>query len=813
MATCCYWNWSKFALGVFKNRAVSALKYLPPGSHCTVEYPVKLRPNGRRSRTYWRVVTADNPGPFYIFHCILWDCFSRTELLSADFIVPSRDPGSDLDRFRAEWVAEESVFVVSFADLPFAEPYNKKTSQPLWQTRNVESSCADDLFEIEYLHRDPDPRWEDQSQYDLGLFAVRDGVPIFNDSIRNALRMGLASPDEQKLCEQAEFDEEAGLSFDLPPKPHFTADGLEDLLKPEKFNWCHELDEGTPSPRSSQELLLHRASPVPSRHPPSVKAVENLSGPELFSRRTEENAEHHSKTEATSCARGVIYNDTPSSPCSSKPPHSPQPQLSLETVETLLTPDRFDWSNEFDEATPIDIPALEREPSSRPQSSSVSQLSSAVEEEIDKPESNWYSSNEFFRAETSPLSQSAPQLYSFHSPDTVENAAGSSDQDDEIKTSLLQVSSLFESFHEPQYFSACEPPTEVSPDGRTDMTLGDPGMDQSAPDFAGSGDAEDTESPETSKYTRVTGSSHYERLRDNTLHSVAAREMEWQGQLIQQYPDIHHFNWLGDAVMERSDTAPEVSLFVILTGAKPCLSELSREGVLLRQAMRYVDPVIYHGDWGPLEYSGASLLSAIAGKVFPFYTAVGTWQDDPYSHADYERYYDPTNPSEYLTQRGIPFNGWFGSRITLTRLQFWDHSAHLLSVLQKKRRGPQTFQRSPLSQCTFADSGAVSCWAAGKVRCVRGKAQFLAFPGEIAQYDTSSSFDDISSTGCTSPASDSPNNAPDEGQRDHNSTTEPSSMLFLRRSSEPFREGQQPVLRRTTSCLLGHGGFTDDEEL
>ncbi|EER38304.1 conserved hypothetical protein [Histoplasma capsulatum H143] len=148
------------------------------------------------------------------------------------------------------------------------------------------------------------------------------------------------------------------------------------------------------------------------------------------------------------------------------------------------------------------------------------------------------------------------------------------------------------------------------------------------------------------------------------VDSKAKREMTRQIDLVKNCPNIHHFNWLGNAVMERSYTSPEVSLFVIVSPPKPLFSErLMRQAVTLWQAMKFVDPILYRGDWKDLKFSGRELLKAITGQTFQFYTPAGTWQHDT-PHPDIQQpIVDPSNPQFYASEKGLPLNGWLTNSI------------------------------------------------------------------------------------------------------------------------------------------------------
>ncbi|KLJ10292.1 hypothetical protein EMPG_14326 [Blastomyces silverae] len=188
------------------------------------------------------------------------------------------------------------------------------------------------------------------------------------------------------------------------------------------------------------------------------------------------------------------------------------------------------------------------------------------------------------------------------------------------------------------------------------------------------------------------------------VSSEAVEEMTRQTDLIKEYPNIHHFNWLGHAVMERSYTSPEVSLFVIVSPPKPLSSEhLMRQAVTLWQAMKFVDPILYRGCWKDLTFSGQMLFKAITGQAFQFYTPAGTWQHDTHDPDFQEPIVDPLDPHFYASETGILLNGWLSVHFARTREEYLDQADILSEPKSKERRERQPFRRSPLQQCIVAD--------------------------------------------------------------------------------------------------------------
>ncbi|KAK2771727.1 hypothetical protein FQN53_004908 [Emmonsiellopsis sp. PD_33] len=171
-----------------------------------------------------------------------------------------------------------------------------------------------------------------------------------------------------------------------------------------------------------------------------------------------------------------------------------------------------------------------------------------------------------------------------------------------------------------------------------------------------------------------------------------------------QTDQFHHYNWLRHPVMERSYTAPEVSLFVILTDPKPFFYNWidgSWKGVTLQQALKFVDPILYCGGWEDLRLSGHQLVKAITGQAFQFYTEDGTWQGDPTDPDTPEPLLDPLNMDLYLRGPWLPLNGWVETPLVRTRYEYVDEAKRLFDERRSPRRGkPETYIKSPLSQCT-----------------------------------------------------------------------------------------------------------------
>ncbi|QKX58448.1 uncharacterized protein TRUGW13939_05572 [Talaromyces rugulosus] len=115
--------------------------------------------------------------------------------------------------------------------------------------------------------------------------------------------------------------------------------------------------------------------------------------------------------------------------------------------------------------------------------------------------------------------------------------------------------------------------------------------------------------------------------------------------------DFHHINIFDQKIQVQSNTPAEDSMFYIMStsGRKPSggfwdPNERSRRqslwlDILLREAQKWVDPVIYMGDRKELEgLRGKVFMDAIRHRVHKVYPPVGTWvnegRDDIWKSSD-----------------------------------------------------------------------------------------------------------------------------------------------------------------------------------
>jgi hypothetical protein len=181
---------------------------------------------------------------------------------------------------------------------------------------------------------------------------------------------------------------------------------------------------------------------------------------------------------------------------------------------------------------------------------------------------------------------------------------------------------------------------------------------------------------------------------------------QWQRQNMefQMNQNIHHFNFLGKGVTLKNATPPAVSLFVAVRGAKagyldkadlvPKDKEKEKQQpvdlddplgyAVMHNAMKLVDPVIYHGPSDRLWLRGEHLREAVTGLCENLYSEHGTWRDDGYSKEEDCPVLDEMDVHGYPVD-SLPVNGWFQSRVTMDR---WDMKMHSYN-LRKWHEGLQ----------------------------------------------------------------------------------------------------------------------------
>ncbi|SLM35064.1 hypothetical protein LPUS_04079 [Lasallia pustulata] len=128
------------------------------------------------------------------------------------------------------------------------------------------------------------------------------------------------------------------------------------------------------------------------------------------------------------------------------------------------------------------------------------------------------------------------------------------------------------------------------------------------------------------------------------------------------YP--HHLNYLQQPVFHKTNTPPEVSLWLVCSGQVRYHDPFSRQGVVSAQAGKLIDPFWYSGPSELLQCKGTQLRDEVTGYVDKMYHAKGTWILDQYDP-------DETVPQvidgdEYIDIFNAPY--WFYSPQSVYRM-------------------------------------------------------------------------------------------------------------------------------------------------
>lgn len=110
-------------------------------------------------------------------------------------------------------------------------------------------------------------------------------------------------------------------------------------------------------------------------------------------------------------------------------------------------------------------------------------------------------------------------------------------------------------------------------------------------------------------------------------------EYNWRMKIEQTDSAIHHWNWLGNPVYERTATPPAESLaFMQAVPKAPMGRDRHRVESIMNRAMELIDPVLVKIDGGNkrlLEMHGSELIRACDGRVSNLYPLHGQWMHHP----------------------------------------------------------------------------------------------------------------------------------------------------------------------------------------
>ncbi|KAJ6016292.1 hypothetical protein N7540_010883 [Penicillium herquei] len=190
------------------------------------------------------------------------------------------------------------------------------------------------------------------------------------------------------------------------------------------------------------------------------------------------------------------------------------------------------------------------------------------------------------------------------------------------------------------------------------------------------------------------------------LATAVVYEFAWRAGYMLQYPDTHHFNWLGQGVSHRSTTLPEESLAIML--AKPKVPEATDNYLvqsILRRAYRYLDPVVVcldeEIDSSLLILRGSTLQRAAAGHCFKHYTSHGEWMYDSEEPAQ-QNTVDIGEIGTYLASNSIVGNGFVRNRHIRTRgevQKIRDEEIAYPTGITRRRDPSRRYRPSTLRQC------------------------------------------------------------------------------------------------------------------
>ncbi|KAF3483111.1 uncharacterized protein GIQ15_02435 [Arthroderma uncinatum] len=490
-----YLNWQPFALGILETRALDTLQDLPPARHCTVGHPARLRESGVHAAAFFYLVTAADPGPWYVIDGVLWDTDSNSKLYEGTFIVPYRDPPSRRHRFCAEWNEGLGVFIVR------NEVTGKENKPP--RSRGAASMIS----------------------YDGS-----------SDGLEEA--WGSRTVDEAHLV---------GDTLDTKCLPPLPGDYLEDASQCES--------EGASSSSSGNGDVLADSGSGHSLDPVDMSTT--------------------------------LYTaiDKQSNPL---------------TIQTLL----------LGQAPASEIEAIPAEPND--------QTSIALQKDLHA------------------LTDEVDTIDVQHFPESHDANTPAGHAIDELSHDLDDTTAITHQLEDPA--------TEAA--------------DTSFPEFV---DQQSTQE-EDDEAGAGAGADDWEtnsNPSDREISDIAHDELRWRDYLTEYYPQIHHFNFFGDAIVYRSCTPPEVSLFALMCGPKPWHYDVSSRAVAVRQALKFVDPVLYTGSLRDISsYSGHRLIKAITGNVHQFYTEHGCWVHDIVKWAQERPILDPTDSESYYSETWLPVNGW-----------------------------------------------------------------------------------------------------------------------------------------------------------
>ncbi|KIX00002.1 uncharacterized protein Z518_10929 [Rhinocladiella mackenziei CBS 650.93] len=115
---------------------------------------------------------------------------------------------------------------------------------------------------------------------------------------------------------------------------------------------------------------------------------------------------------------------------------------------------------------------------------------------------------------------------------------------------------------------------------------------------------------------------------------------------------VHHFNFFGRPVYDKSSTTPAAIIAVLKSSPKHFAKTDPRDlriHTTVSSASLFLDPVLYYGDADVLnKLRGSALENAVIGQCLKFYSRAGWWTMDRWSKDEDYPEVDPLDPNAYV---------------------------------------------------------------------------------------------------------------------------------------------------------------------
>lgn len=172
---------------------------------------------------------------------------------------------------------------------------------------------------------------------------------------------------------------------------------------------------------------------------------------------------------------------------------------------------------------------------------------------------------------------------------------------------------------------------------------------------------------------------------------------------------FHHYDFWGQEAPTKNETDPAVSLAVLTAPAKNYMAEGQfevhpRKFIVAWQAHRYLDPVVYTGDFEALQaMSIRERRESSVGEVFKFYTQHGSWQWEDLDEDDHQPVVDGELFEEYPTGHTI-INGFVCDKGQPTHASLHEDMDDAVRVAKKRRDAFASLRRASGRSNSFGPS-------------------------------------------------------------------------------------------------------------